>query len=102
MQKALLAVAMAAGLLIAWADSRPGWDDAGMTAAALVVAAAVVGFSARRRPWLFGLAVGLWIPLGGLVLKHDARFLLVLIFPMAGAYAGWSLGKFARKWPASS
>jgi len=102
MQKGLLAAALAAGLLIAWADSRPGWDDAGMTAAALVVAAAVVGFFARRRPWLFGLAVGLWMPLGGLVLKHDARFLLVVIFPLAGAYAGRSLGKLARERPASS
>lgn len=38
MQRALAVAALAAGLLIAWVDSRPGWGDAGMTAAAVVAA----------------------------------------------------------------
>lgn len=102
MQKGLLAAAVAAGLLIAWVDSRPTWDDARITASALFIGAGIVGLFVRRRPWLFGLAVGLWIPLRGIVLRHDARFLLTLLFPLAGVYAEWGIRKLARGCSAAS
>ena len=93
----ILAAALAAGLFIAWMDSRPGSDDAGVTALALFAAAGIFAFIADRKPWLYGLAVGLWVPLWGVILRHDARFLLALLFPLAGAFAGWALGRMVRR-----
>jgi hypothetical protein len=92
----LLAPAMIAGLSIAWMDSRPHWDDAGITAGALVLSAALLGLGGPKRPWLLALAIGMWIPLhliAGQVRSHtvtagSASYLLILAFPMVGAYAG--------------
>lgn len=102
MQKTLLAAALAVGMVITYVDSTPSWDDTGITALALLLGAGVIGLFARRRPWLFALAIGLWIPLRGILLKHDFRFLIVLLFPLAGVYAGWALRKLVRRLPQSS
>ena len=93
MQKILLAAAVVVGLLIAYVDSLPKWDDTGITVFALVFCGGILGLTVRRRPWLYGLAVGLWLPLRAIVLTHDLKFVVVLAFPLAGAYAGWGLQK---------
>ena len=85
---ALLVVAVALGLSIAYMDSRPNFDDAGVTAGALLVSAAMLGMIGPQRPWLWALGVGIWIPLQGIALKHDFTMLIVLLFPLAGAYLG--------------
>ena len=102
MQKALFAAAAAVGLLIAWVDMRPGWDDAGVTVLALFLSAGIIGLFVRRRAWLFGLAVGIWISLWGIVAARDPLFLVLLAFPMAGVHAGWALRKLAGRHSASS
>jgi hypothetical protein len=90
------------GLLIAWVDSRPGWDDAGITILALTLSAAIIGLFVRRRAWMYGLAVGLWIPLRGILVAHDFLLLVVLLFPMAGVHAGWALRLLAGRRPPNS
>ena len=90
---ALLVVAIAVGLAIAWVDSRPTWNDSGITAGALLFSAALIGAVSPRSPWQWALAVGLWIPLRGILGKGDFSMLLVLLFTFAGAY----LGAFLRK-----
>jgi uncharacterized membrane protein len=101
----LLVIGVAMGLAIAWMDSRPHWDDAGITAGSLLLSAMVLGAMAPRRAWICGLAVGMWVPLHlmvGAVTAHrvtlgTAGYLVILAFPMAGAYAGMGLRKiFAR------
>ncbi len=79
-----------------FSDSLPAWDDAGITALALFASAVLIGFFAKRRPWLFGLAIGTWLPLRGIIRAHDLRFLLVLLIPLVGAYCGWGMRRFAR------
>jgi hypothetical protein len=91
----VLALALGLGLFIAWMDSRPHWDDTGITAASLLLSAGLTGFLARRRPWLLGLAVGLWVPLT-VIAQHPsiaslAGGLVILSIPMAGAFAGAGL-----------
>jgi hypothetical protein len=94
---ALAQVAVATGIAIAWFDSRPRWDDAGITAGAMFLSAAVFALIAPRRPWLWGFALGLgvWFEFvrKALVTGH-VSFLSIVIaplvpvaFPMAGAYA---------------
>lgn len=84
----LLSVAIACGLLLAWIDSRPTWDDAGVMAGLLCVLASMFGCAQPRRPWIWALAVGAWIPMLGLARSGDPASLLALAAGGAGAYAG--------------
>ena len=97
MQKILLVVAVAAGLFIAFIDSRPTWDDTAITVFALLVAGGILGLLIKRRPWLYALALGMWLPLWEGIASHNFSMLIVLIFPFAGVYAGWILSQVVRK-----
>lgn len=91
----MLAPAVIVGLSIAWIDSQPHWDDSGITAGMLLIGSALLGLGVTRRAWMIGLAVGAWIPLWMMVhatrIGSAAASLLILIFPMAGAYGGFLL-----------
>jgi hypothetical protein len=84
--------------LIDWVDSRPHWDDAGITAGILFLSAALLSFLWPRRPWLTGLAVGIalwWDLTMKSIAAHDyaagaiLKPMLVFLFPMAGAYGAF-------------
>lgn len=91
----LLAAAVTLGLAIAWMDSRPHWDDAGITAGCLLLSAGLLGLMGPRRPWLWALGIGLWVPLSLFVDKPTLGTALggcvIFAFPMAGAYAGMAV-----------
>jgi hypothetical protein len=90
----LFVAAVLVGLAIAYVDSRPNWNDAGVTAWSMVVAAGVFSAVAPRRPWLWALAIGIWIPLHTLARSPSAEsltMLFVIVFPFAGASAGMTL-----------
>ncbi len=89
MQKVLLVLAVIAGLLFAYIDSRPGWDDTGILAGAILLACGLISLIGFQRPWLLGLAVGAWIPLYGIVISHNPGSVLALVIAFVGAYAGW-------------
>jgi hypothetical protein len=96
LHRCLLVAASLAGLAIAYVDSRPTWDDAGMTAGAMALVAAALGLLGPERPWRWALAVGVWIPTYALVrtpAPGSIAMVVVLIFPLAGAY----LGRVARR-----
>jgi len=87
------ALGAAAGIAIAVVDSRPGWDDTGITAAALVLAAIasslVMGArdarSALIATMLATVLVGGWIPLVELPAGGGVGSLLSLGFAALGA-----------------
>ena len=104
MQKMLLGLAILTGLFIAFVDSRPTWDDTGITAGAMLLSSGLLTLLGYRRPWLIALAIGLWTPLYETYLSRNFRFpgvilfpLLVLLIPMIGAYAGWAVRLGIRK-----
>jgi hypothetical protein len=88
----VLGVAVGLGLIIAWVDSRPTWDDAGITAAAIILVTAILGLILPGWAWLWALAVGGWIPALGIALHGNFGSLLALVIAFAGAYAG-ALGR---------
>ena len=90
----LLILALVLGLLITWVDSRPGWDDTGISAGMIFGVTAVLGAVMPERAWLWALAVGVWIPLLGITVHHNTGTLLALVIAFAGAYAG-ALGRKA-------
>ena len=89
MNKVLLALAIFCGIFLAYVDSRPGWDDTGITAGGLLLTAALITLLGHPRPWLIGLAVGIWIPLLYIYQSQAYDMLFVLLIPMVGAHAGW-------------
>lgn len=88
MQKVLLPTALALGLFIAYVDSRPNWDDTGLTALALFASCSLWGALAPNRAWLWALAIGLWIPIYGIASASNYGSLLAIVFAFSGAYAG--------------
>ena len=94
----LLIAAIRLGLAIAWVDSRPHWDDTGITAGGLLLSGGALGLIGPRRPWLWALGLGIWIPLY-MILRAPSLvtvmggFVIVAI-PMAGAYAGMAVRRF--------
>lgn len=97
----LLGVALTLGLAIAWVDSRPHWDDSGITAGMLLLSGGALGLIGPRRPWLWGLAVGLWVPLYLAVHTPSVgNFLggfVILAIPMAGAYGGMAVRRLTAR-----
>ena len=86
-----LAAALALGILIAYVDSRPGWDDTGITAAVLLILSGLFGYAAPQRPWAWALALGAWIPLLGVLATRNYASALALLIAFIGAYAGAAL-----------
>jgi hypothetical protein len=91
----LLAAAVAAGAAIGYVDSRPGWDDTGITAGLLIVAAGAAAAVSGRRPWLWALLVGGATPLLEIPAGGSPASLAALLFATVGALAGWLV---ARGW----
>lgn len=83
----LVPLALALGFTIAYVDSSPGWDDTGVSAAAVLGSSGLFGLLYPARPWLWALAVGTWIPAFGIVREFNYASLLALVFSFAGAYA---------------
>lgn len=96
MRKALPAIALALGALVTYVDTRPSWDDTGVTAGFLLLAAGLLGLLGPERPWRWGLALGLWIPLLAIFRENDYSTMVALAIAMAGAYAGALVRRWAR------
>ena len=84
----LLLGALALGLFIALVDLGPGWDDTGVSAAAVFAGAAALAAARPSRAWLWALAVGLWIPVLGIVARDNYAALIALVPALLGAVAG--------------
>jgi len=104
MQKILLALAVLMGLFIAYVDSRPTWDDTGITAGTMLLSSGLLTLLGYRRPWLIALAIGLWTPLYETYLSGNFRLpgvillpLFILLITFVGAYAGWAVRLGIRK-----
>ena len=69
-------------------DARPTWDDTGVLAFSILVAAGMLALIGAGRPWLLAMAVGSWIPLHNIAVDGGYTSLLALVFGFVGAYFG--------------
>ncbi len=97
MQKILFTIALGLGLLITYVDTRPNWDDTGVSALVIFMSCTLFGVMGPNRPWLWALAVGLWIPVYGITLKHSFGSVLALVIAFAGAYAGMAFRRMLAR-----
>jgi hypothetical protein len=97
----LLAVAVTlAGMAIAYVDTRPRFDDTGVIVAAVTLLAALAALLGRRRPWLWALLSGIWVPLLEISGGGQPESLVALVFAGLAAAAGYALA--AAVTPAST
>ncbi|HEX5471478.1 MAG TPA: hypothetical protein VFW73_06310 [Lacipirellulaceae bacterium] len=80
--------AIVMGHIFAFVDSRPHFDDAGVLAFSIAIVCAILAFIYPRRPWLWALAVGIWVPIHSLIHNGSAGSFISLAFALAGAYVG--------------
>ena len=96
MQILLFAAANILGLFFAYIDSRPTWDDTGVLVGMIVLSAATLGAIVPRRPWLWALAIGVWMPLQEALTTHRLPASAVaIVFALVGAYLGAGLRRLA-------
>ena len=94
---ALLAVAAAAiGAVVGYVDSRPTWDDTGITVSLILLTSAMVAGLSGRRPWLWALLIGAWVPLFEISGSGGPASLLPLVAAAAGSAIGYALVRVAE------
>ena len=93
---ALFIVSMSIGLLIAWIDFRPNWDDAGITAIFIFGTSMIFGFSMPRFAWLWAILDGIWIPITNLLFNQQYATLIVLMVAFIGSYSGVFIRKMFK------
>ncbi|HUL43472.1 MAG TPA: hypothetical protein VLY03_03850 [Bacteroidota bacterium] len=89
----LLVMPVAVATAVAWIDSRPTWDDAGVTAMLLIFTAAggsLGGLSWRLASVLVGGPIVLW------EIWHGPGVLIVVPVVVAGAIAGMVVRRWTR------
>ena len=90
-------IALGAGLAVAWMDTRPRWDDAGVTAGCVCLAAALTTV-AGANPWFVVLLVA--GPLAAVSIVGGGGVLVaafVLAVAAVGAAVGWNTRRFGRR-----
>ena len=94
-RKTLVVVAIAAGVgtVIGFVDSRPTWDDTGVTAGALLLAALVLALIRPRAAWVIALAVGLPVVLFNAVTHGGFGSVVAIGFSTVGAGIGYAIGR---------
>ena len=90
------ALALIGGLAIAYMDSRPGYDDTGVTAVLLLSVAAIAAAIGGTRLWLWAILVGAWTPIIEIGSGGSTGSLLALVFAAAGAAVGYLATRSVR------
>jgi len=89
---ALLAVAsILVGLSIGYVDSRPTWDDAGITVSLILLTSAMAAGLSGRRPWLWAVLIGAGVPAFEITGRGGPASLVALLIAALGSAAGYAL-----------
>ncbi len=83
-----VSIGLAAGLIIGWVDTRPTWDDTGITVGLIFLVSAVMGAWHPSQAWAWGLVVGCGVPLMHLFVHGNPAALVSFVIAFAGSYAG--------------
>lgn len=84
----VVAIALVVGAAIGYVDSRPTWDDTGITAATVFVVATVFSFVRPTLALVIAVAVGGWIPLIEITRGGSYGSLIALAIAVVGALCG--------------
>ena len=88
-------LSLAVGCAIGLVDSRPTWDDTGITAGSIFLASLVVSAARPRSAWLTGLLVGAPVLAFNVALHGGFASAIAVVIGLAGAGTGYLVGKAA-------
>jgi hypothetical protein len=91
----VLVVALIIGCAIGYMDSRPTWDDTGITAGATVLSAAALTFGAPGRALFVALLLGFPVVVMNYVTSRRLDSWIVLVIALVGAGIGFALRRFS-------
>lgn len=91
----LLPLALALGLLMAYVDSRPTWDDTGVSALAVLLTCGLLGLIEPTQPYLWATAIGWWFPALSILLHGNYGAFMALGVAFLGAYGGHVVRRLA-------
>jgi hypothetical protein len=77
------------GIFIAYIDTRPHWNDDGISVLMLLITSFICGALSSTKTWLIALAIGIWTPLFNIILDSNFGSLLALVPVFIGAYIGF-------------
>ncbi|HTP14178.1 MAG TPA: hypothetical protein VMM37_11145 [Bacteroidota bacterium] len=92
----LFCASLFAGLILAWIDTRPNWDDTGIEVGIILCSSFCFGFAQPRFAWLWAVLVGIWIPVINVFVQHDFMSCVILFISFIGAYAGVLIQKVLK------
>jgi hypothetical protein len=99
-------VSVVGGIGIAFLDSRPGYDDTGITAGLLAIAALIAvvieGSGRVVRVVAIAVLVGIWIPIFEIAAPGTYGSLLAFVFSTVGAFIGWVVVRGLARPPAGT
>jgi|SRR5690348_2556949 len=91
----LFAIAAAMiGIVIAKVDTSPNWDDAGITAMAVLFTCAILGFINPKQALLWAVLIGTPTALLNIIIAKNYGSFAVLLFSFAGSYIGLLVRRF--------
>ena len=85
------------GSIIAWIDTRPNWDDTGITVGLILISTMICGALSPSRAWLLALIVGGAIFGANIILHGSYESAIPLGFAFMGAYTGAGIRKMSGK-----
>ena len=87
------ALRLAVGCAIGFVDSRPTWDDTGITAGSIFLASLVVSAARPRSAWLTGLLIGVPVLAFNVILHGSFASAIAVVIGLVGAGAGYLIGR---------
>ena len=76
-------------VFIAYIDTRPHWNDDGISVLMVLTVSFICGSITFQKTWLIALAVGIWLPLFNIILANNFGSFIVLLPAFIGAYTGF-------------
>ena len=86
-------MALAIGAGIGYVDSRPTWDDTGITVGALLLAGGLLGYLRPHSSWITGLLLGIPVLVFNYLLQGNLQALAALAVSLIAASLGGLVGK---------
>jgi uncharacterized membrane protein (UPF0136 family) len=87
------AIALLVGAGIGYVDSRPHWDDTGITVGVLILVGGLLGYLRPRSFWITGLLLGLPVLTFNYFLHGNLQSLAALVVSLIAAMVGGLIGR---------
>ena len=90
---AVLILCITFGSIIGWIDTRPNWDDTGITVGMILISTIICGGLSPSRAWLWALIVGGTVFAANFILHGNYGSAVALVIALVGAYVGAGIRK---------